>query len=348
MMIRKSFWLLVLSIGLASCESGSGLLAEQEYAEKINADNNPNAILSYGEYLNGFLAQLPTSGGISRYWYSPGYFPFTSEGTAARPAGESLSPIEKYDLAFNSGMPATQWEKKYHGTDGGQASPQGWEGHCNGVAAAIAVAPEPKRTVSFNNQTFTPYDIKALLAESLYHCESGFVGLRCDSNSNSTDSYGRPINDACRDMNAGSLHVLLANMIGSKGEMVVMDMSRGFMVWNYPIAAFRVLENRSIDGREANLLVSSNALGSNIYAFNPEAKRFASVKTEVTYIGSSANQMTFEYVLELNDGGKIMGGEWTGSSKESHPDFLWKVEEPKSANPYVDFYQVRKLVKMAM
>lgn len=348
MIFGKSRWWLMLPLAISSCESSGGLLAEQEYAEKINADNNPNAILSYGEYLNGYLDQLPSSGSVSGYWYSPGYFPFVAEGTAARPAGEQLSPIEKYDWAFNSGMPATQWEKKFHGTNGGSANPQGWEGHCNGVAAAITVAPEPKRTISYNNQTFTPFDIKALLAESLYHAESGFVGVRCDADSSANDGYGRPVNDACRDMNPGSLHVVLANMLGLQQQMVIMDMSRGFMVWNYPVAGFRVMENRSVDARQANLLVSNNSLGSSHYAFNPEARRFASVKTEVTYVGSSASKTTFEYVLEMNDGGKIIGGEWVATSKENHPDFLWKVEDPKSANPHVDFYEVRKLVRMAM
>ncbi len=51
----------------------------------------------------------------------------------------------------------------------------------------------------------------------------------------------------------------------------------------------------------------------------------------------------YEYVLELNAKGEIIGGEWVGSSKEEHPDFLWHVFKDGGTplSPHVDLDQVR-------
>lgn len=31
----------------------------------------------------------------------------------------------------------------------------------------------------------------------------------------------------------------------------------------------------------------------------------------------------YDYVLEIDGAGQIIGGEWLGTSKDFHPDFLW-------------------------
>ena len=74
------------------------------------------------------------------------------------------------------------------------------------------------------------------------------------------------------------------------------------------------------------------------YLFNPQAARFYHVKTEVDYIAESAASTDgnlastidrythtdrYEYVLEADDAGRLLGGEWIGASKRNHPDFLW-------------------------
>lgn len=73
------------------------------------------------------------------------------------------------------------------------------------------------------------------------------------------------------------------------------------------------------------------------YAFNSAAASLVSVTTELRYIsessastgytGSTINSYTmtdrYQYLLELDAAGKIIGGEWVGTSQTSHPDFLW-------------------------
>ncbi len=74
------------------------------------------------------------------------------------------------------------------------------------------------------------------------------------------------------------------------------------------------------------------------YIFNAAAAKLVYLKTDVQWIaespahvdgnlGSTIDTYThtdkYEYVLEIDAGGKVIGGEWVGSSKTAHPDFLW-------------------------
>jgi hypothetical protein len=86
-------------------------------------------------------------------------------------------------------------------------------------------------------------------------------------------------------------------------------------------------------------LNDGNVVGvSESYMFNPRAVKLYWAKSEVKYISESPTTMDgnlanvidnytrtdrYEYILELDEDGKIIGGEWLGLSKKSHPDFLW-------------------------
>ena len=96
-----------------------------------------------------------------------------------------------------------------------------------------------------------------------------------------------------------------------------------------------------VNGYAASTYSLSVEYGGSIpstYQFNANARRLIHVKTDVDYITESdahtdgnlaavINQYTrtdkYEYVLELDSTGKITGGEWIGSSKQNHPDFVW-------------------------
>ena len=45
------------------------------------------------------------------------------------------------------------------------------------------------------------------------------------------------------------------------------------------------------------------------------------------HLGSTIDQYThtdrYDYILEVDSTGKIVGGEWIGASKRQHPDFVW-------------------------
>jgi hypothetical protein len=74
------------------------------------------------------------------------------------------------------------------------------------------------------------------------------------------------------------------------------------------------------------------------YIWNDEAVTFYHVKTELDYISESDQHIDgnlsdtissytrtdrYQYILEVNDRDEVIGGEWVGTSKKSHPDFLW-------------------------
>ncbi|MDP6943824.1 MAG: pre-peptidase C-terminal domain-containing protein [Myxococcota bacterium] len=74
------------------------------------------------------------------------------------------------------------------------------------------------------------------------------------------------------------------------------------------------------------------------YIWNDEAAKLYHVKLELDYIAESGQSIDgylgdsiatytrtdhYQYILEVNDRDEVIGGEWVGSSKKSHPDFLW-------------------------
>ncbi|MBX7097969.1 MAG: pre-peptidase C-terminal domain-containing protein [Myxococcaceae bacterium] len=97
------------------------------------------------------------------------------------------------------------------------------------------------------------------------------------------------------------------------------------------------------------------------YVFNKDAKTFALVDTDVSYIGEASSNQDgnlsstidrythsdhYQYVLELDAAGKIIGGEWVGDSKTLHPDFVWLptgVATQSVAGGAITYAQVKSL-----
>lgn len=85
------------------------------------------------------------------------------------------------------------------------------------------------------------------------------------------------------------------------------------------------------------LEVNYGSTSSN-YAFNSDAAELHYLATNVRYISESASTQDgnlsadidtytrtdhYEYILEVDASGDLIGGEWVGNSKLAHPDFLW-------------------------
>ncbi|MCA9635362.1 MAG: hypothetical protein KC420_04945 [Myxococcales bacterium] len=94
-----------------------------------------------------------------------------------------------------------------------------------------------------------------------------------------------------------------------------------------------------------SVAIEVRAAASDVYAFNPDAASLRRIRTELEWIAESSQSVdgnlggvidtytkkdVYEYILELDGAGEIIGGEWLGSSKQNHPDFLWL---PVKKNP---------------
>ena len=225
-----------------------------------------------------------------------------------------------------------------------------WWGICHAWTPASILFPEPKRAVTRNGVTFEVQDLKALASLVHNSTTTKFVSLRCNKHNDTPDgggikldAYGRPVDGdrECRDTNAGTYHVLLANYLGLMKQAFAEDRTNSYEVWNQPLRSFKVTSKTEVTAEQANKLIGVTATDGGValssYRFNAAATRFVQVKAEVKYISESSPEDgytalnidwytrtdRYEYVLELDASGKIIGGEWVGSSKLSHPDFLW-------------------------
>ncbi|ORZ35119.1 the Gp42 Transglutaminase from phytophthora Sojae [Catenaria anguillulae PL171] len=214
-----------------------------------------------------------------------------------------------------------------------------WFGICHAWAPAAILEPEPKCPVSKNGVTFRPLDLKALMTLIYDGVDSPtvFTGNRFDGDDDAVpkDQYGRFLNAAYRDLNPGYFHVAFANIMGRFKQSFVIDVTAGAEVWNQPVRSFQVLEQRLMTPQQA---AQTYFRGATSYAFNTNAAQVAYVKTRFNWIVESdedgphvstgrVNQYTsgrtFEYLLELDTNGQIVGGEWLGASMKDHPDFLY-------------------------
>ena len=303
-----------------------------------DASNSPR---NFYQSWVGQLDQLPTKAKAANDAWSGYYWPHKTGGIAFRWDGEdnlqnpsqssnphnyqtpsqdeflnmsrdqknALSPAEKYDI-FQGRFDYPTVKRERERTNPNQPL---WFGVCEGWTAASIIYNQPKpfsvRIEDENTLDFTAADVKALLS---YH-ESQFnpgvtalVGKRCEGNAGGE----------CWDTNPATLHLALTNHIGNLKEAFAMDVDGGAEVWNQPIIAF------------TSKIKKSNKISA--YAAQGTVRQ-VKVKTEVQYLQESAplpfalnapliKIAKYEYTLELNQNGEIIGGEWISQTR---PDFLW-------------------------
>jgi hypothetical protein len=102
------------------------------------------------------------------------------------------------------------------------------------------------------------------------------------------------------------------------------------------------------------------------YVFNDKAAKLFKVHTDVDYIsessastdgnlGATIDQYThtdrYDYILEVDAAGKIIGGEWLGDSKRAHPDFVWlpiRASAPSVAGGKITYANVKTIYDLSM
>ena len=277
----------------------------------------------WGTSLVWKFEDLPTSGKVPDYRvpYSGHIYLDKNGGTA--------NSLRKYDMAFNRGrMLATgyeQWDTtsqvKATTRRGGlfgmrmvtSMQTPNWHGHCNGWAAAAIRHAEPQQSVRRNGVTFSPADIKGLLAEIyIYNDVEYLVGPR-------------------EVLNAGAFHAAVANWLGRGSHPIGMEADPGPEKWNYPAYAYTMSStkrsDRAVDVR-LDLTYAKDSNGE--YQRSPRYSRYR----------------TFRYRLDLNEQGEIVGGVFYSNS--STIDMLWLPLRPKQGrekgnepgNPHVKVDEV--------
>lgn len=281
----------------------------------------------WGQDLALKLADLPTEGKVPEFRvpYSGHDYPDRMGGTVAA--------MNKYDRAFNRGPLATEWEHRDVSAHRNGRSEEGefrrglfgriirsrgprvpsWYGHCNGWTAATIRHAEPQKSVVRNGVTFTPADIKGLLAEIYMYSATEHLG---------------GLDDA---INPGVLHVTLGNWLGLGSHPVGMEAAMGEVVINYPLYSYKATVNKLTDRQHEvkNIITYTLNIGR-------EADK-----------GPKQNRtMYFHYVLDLDRDGQITGGRYYGDS--ARIDMLWTPLKPVQAgekgnergNPHVSVKEV--------
>lgn len=229
-----------------------------------------------------------------------------------------LSPSEKYDIFTGRYDYPLKKEVNEIADPGAEI----WEGICHGWSPATINHNEPRPKLVLNSDgievPFGSTDIKALLS---YYYAYGFrspdthqMGKRC--------FHGPFLNedkDCWEDLNAGSFHIVLANRIGIDQKSFIADLQRFKEVWNHPVTGYE------------SKVVSTDKPFQNSAKGTVKTIR---VQTTMIYLDENGNDWQtvigtpkqkydkafYDYRLDINDKGEIIGGNWISKVR---PDFLW-------------------------
>lgn len=223
-------------------------------------------------------------------------------------AGGTVNAMYKYDRAFHRGRGLASGHERWDTASGAETISQSysygffgrrtgvtysrqipyWHGHCNGWTAAAIRHPEPSRNVTINGVTFTPKDVKSLLAEMYIYSDIDYLA----------GEYGLVKPDM--------LHITMANWLGRERYPIAMEATPGKEKWNFPIYGYATT---SAQRGENRVEVKMNIAYAN-YS-NQELDQSPRLKL-VKY---------FHYMLNLNSDGDIVGGYYFRDSNQI--DLLW-------------------------
>lgn len=331
---------------------------------------------------------------------------------------------------------------------------ESWWGICHAWAPAALMEEEPLAPVERNGVVFDVSDIKAYLTQQWDRSDSYMVGGRCEEDELERDEHGRVLNSECRDLNAGSWHVIVTNFIGLNKKGMVIERTTNYQVWNQPFFGYEITSQEEISLQDAHRLLKvdkmntgngvfvegieeesteakavlalaneatleqlddpvgldsraakaiaearngadgqrgtsddktftslaeldelsyvgerafgkllgyalANGYSPERYIYNLQAERFVKVSMSTDWITEQhpstersdtiieryTNHDYYDYILELDADGNIIGGEWIGDSILNHPDFVWLPVRDRAGNPHIDTALVRDLVR---
>ena len=298
-------------------------------------------------------------GSIAYRWNHPNPQPFKYKmytlaelKTMSQNQLEQLSPAELYDIA--QGDYSYSLTRKVLSLN----SPKDlwWEGICHGWAPAAINYPEPSPVVVTNKDgikvPFGSSDVKGLLtAYEAYNYDKSLyasVGVRCAApgkvpgEGDSRDSNSNPPTEEqantpeCKDINPGSFHIVITNLLGIHSKGFVADIDRYNDVWNQPITSYEasiVGEEQLSSVDQANGITRKLRMkmrmtyGEELKYWTPELaatgiQNFVSKLPVTGTVHQAFRFKDYEYLLELDNKNKVVGGEWITATR---PDFLWSL-----------------------
>jgi len=236
-----------------------------------------------------------------------------------------------------------------------------WWGLCHAWVPAAILAAEPQHDVTINGVTFTVSDIKALLIAMYDRSAAHMLGGRCNDFEIERDEAGRPLNEDCRDTNAGSFHVVITNMLGKMKRAFAEDRTIGYQVWNQPVLGYQI--NKDQELTEEEVMDKLGHAGEKFHdVFNsPDAVKWVYFEMDVDYLSESnatsdgplignisyyTHTDHYKYIVEIDADDNIVGGEWV--SYNTIPDFLWLPIRTYGGNPQMSLAKVEHLLELSL
>ena len=317
-------------------------MKEDGYNDRWRGDSVLSPVELYDKAFNGWVPEggFEAFTALKRFKNPGGSYDaayYEKYGKATKWGHEKGGNYRARVLTAPDGTP--QWDESSMEENIEWGGLEGWWGHCHAWAPAAFMAPEPQHAVTLNGVTFEVADIKALIEATYEGGNSLFLGGRCNTKDVERDEYGRIIADECRDTNAGAFHVVTLNRMGIRGLSFVLDATYDYQVWNQPVRDYTITQQDIVDLPTALELIKRSDVTE--YPYNDDAESFVHVKMKFRYVveGSASAEPflaridsftrthNYDYLLELDGDGMIIGGEWIDDNP--HPDFLWA---PTGAN----------------
>lgn len=259
--------------------------------------------------------------------------------------GDYNFPLTKKVLSMNS--PRDLW----------------WEGICHGWALAASNYAEPDKVTLTNKDglriPFGSSDVKGLMSlHDAYNSKGLYVriGDRCsavgkvageeypEDGDIGTPSEKDANKSSCRDVNAGAFHAVIGSMIGINSQAFVADIDRFNDVWNQPAKGYNseIVGNVAVTAHDLKNGIAKKVHIKTEFIYADELEYFSEESAEegvIEFVSKDPvtgtphqldSSREYEYVLELDVNGMIIGGEWIS---ESRPDMLWmKKKDDKFRN----------------
>lgn len=299
----------------------------KEKSAQWNDRNDPDRA---GDDLVYTFSDLPLSGETAVTPWPGSYWPAYKDSINYRWEGSRTdSPAKKYQKAFEpseniedlvsrargidrnwnvsscrSDLQCSSDSKcaKRYGDSVGKCIPK-WYGICHAWAPAAIAEKEPKKPVVYNGVEFKVNDLKALVSFSYTKgVNYKLLGARCYSQFSqlSYTASGSPVRDECADSNAGSFHVVAANLIGLQKRSFIEDRTGDLEVWNQPVRSFQVTYNREVSSGEANEIAGFAGVDST------EGLGLASLNLQESFKGEvSKNQWKKIGIYPVSEGDQL-------------------------------------------